>query len=94
MQKITTSEELKNAISQLEDRQKMEGQLLKDQFRIVREYFTPFNLIRTTFKEVFTSRNLRTVSSTAAGLAAGYFTKKYMRGFSGNLLNKVIASIL
>ena len=40
---------------QLEERQKSKGQLLKEEFSIVREYFTPPSLVRTTFKEVFTS---------------------------------------
>ena len=91
MQKITSSLELKDAIRQLEYKQSMEEQLLKEQFYIARESLAPANLIKSTFNEVFTARSLiRTVLSATVGLTAGYFTKRYFTGIPGIILKRLL----
>ena len=94
MQKISSSEELKDAIRQLEYKQKSDQELLREQISIVRESLTPAKLIKTTFNEVFTAPSLiKTVLSTVFGLTAGYFTKRYFTGIPGTLLKRLLSSI-
>ena len=94
MQKITSSAELKDAIRQLEYKQRSDQESLREQISFVRESLTPAKLIKTTLNEVFTAPSLiRTVLSTTLGLAAGYFTKRYITGIPGSLLKRLLSSI-
>lgn len=95
MQQITSSTELKDAIRQLEYKQTLEEQLLKEQFSLAKERLAPVNLIKTTFNEVFTAPSLiRTVLSATVGLTAGYFTKRYFSGIPGILLKRLLSRFL
>jgi hypothetical protein len=95
MQKITSAIELEGAIRSLEEIQADQGRVLKEQFFIVIESIKPVNIIKSTFKDVATSPKLMSeILSTTIGLAAGYVSNKTIVGSSGNLLRKLVGTVL
>ena len=95
MQKITSTIELKNAITLLEERQATQGIMLKEQFFDVLESIKPVNIIKNTFSQVASSPDLiGNMLSTTVGLAAGYLSKKTLVGSSANLFKKLLGTIL
>lgn len=95
MQNITSKAGLKDAIQFLEAEQAIKGQLLKDQFYLTYESLKPVNLLMHTLKEISSSPYLiDNISGTAMGLAGGFLSKKIFVGTSGNLIRKLIGSIL
>jgi hypothetical protein len=95
MQIITTSTELKEAIIILNERQLVQGVVLKEQFFAVVESIRPVNLIRSTFSQVTSSPDLLGgMLSTTVGLAAGYLSNKTLVGSSANLFKKLLGTVL
>jgi len=95
MQTITSIAGLKNAIQQLEVEQAVRGQLLKKQFYLTYEGMKPVNLLNSTLKEVISSSSLMdNILGAALGLASGYISKKIVVGTSGNIVRKLLGSIL
>jgi len=95
MQKITSIATLKDSILLLEDEQSIKGQLLKDQLFITYESLKPVNLIRHTLKEISSSPYLiDNISGSAMGLLSGFLSRKMFVGTSGNLIKKLIGSVL
>ncbi len=95
MQNITSKAGLKDAIQLLEADQALKGLLLKDQFYLTYESLKPVNLLMHTLKEISSSPYLiDNISGTAMGLAGGFLSKKIFVGTSGNLIRKLIGSIL
>lgn len=95
MSKITTIPELKEAIRLLEIEQKVEGALLKEQFKITYESLKPVNLIGSTIKELVTAPALKgDLLTTALSLAAGYISKKAIIGNTHNPLKQLLGTFL
>ncbi len=95
MQNITSAAGLKDAIQVLEAEHVIKGQLLKDQFFLTYESLKPVNLIRNTLKEISSSPYLiDNISGAAMGLASGFLSRKIFVGTSGNLIRRLIGSIL
>ncbi len=95
MQTITSYEGLRNAIGLLEVEQSIKGRQLKDQLYITYESLKPVNLLRSTLKEITSSRYLTDdISSTAMGLVSGFLSKRIFVGTSGNAFRKLVGSIL
>jgi len=95
MQNITSSAGLKDAIVLLEVEQGIKGQLLKEQLYITYESLKPVNLLRNKLKEISSSPYLiDNISGTAMGLLSGFLSKKIFVATSGNLIRKLIGSIL
>jgi len=95
MQKITSVDELKNAIQLLETEQKNKGKLLRENVLQVYERLKPANLIRTTIKDLFSSSfQLENISGISAGLASGFLANRLFIGKSGSTLKKLLGSIL
>jgi hypothetical protein len=95
MQNITSSADLKNAILLLEVEQASNRQLLKEQLNITYESLKPINIIRKTLRDIISSQDLTdNIIGTASGLASGYLSKKIFIGTSGNLIRKLVGSIL
>lgn len=73
MHKITSLVELQAAIASLEEKQKEETRLLKEQAHRTLESFKPVNMIKTTFKEVAASKELKDgMVNAVLGLVAGF----------------------
>ena len=72
MKSITTSEELKAAIVELELQQAAELILLKEQYYKTKEGFKLINLIKSKFKETISDPDLKTDALNAAiGFTSG-----------------------
>ena len=95
MQEITSIAGLKNAIQLLESEQEVSKQLLKEQFYITYENLKPIALLKSAIKDISSSPYLvDNLSGTVLGLASGYLTRKLVVGSSGNLIRKLIGSIM
>ena len=91
MKSITTSEELKAAILELELQQASELILLKEQYYKTREGFKLTNLIRSKFKETLSDPDLKTDAINAAiGFTSGILAKKLMIGKTINPFKKLL----
>ena len=95
MQNITSKAGLKDAILVLEDEQALAGLILKEQFYLTYNSFKPVNLIRRTLKDFTSAPNLvDNLLGIGTGLATGYISKKLIIGGSGNILRKILGSLL
>jgi hypothetical protein len=95
MQNITSSAGLKDAIQLLEVEQEIRGQLLKGQLYVAYESLKPLNLLKHTLKEITSSPYMiDNISGGAMGLVSGFLSKKIFVGASGNLIRKLIGSLL
>ena len=95
MQEITRAAELIDAIQLLEAEQAIKGQLLKEQFFDTYESLKPASLIKSTLNDIASSPYLvDNILGTAMGLASGYLSKRIFIGASGNLLRKLLGSVL
>ncbi len=95
MQKINSANDLRNAILQLEIKQAEEVNILKEQFHVVYESIKPVNLIKTAFKEITQSGELKNnILNTSVGLAAGYVSKSLFEGSTKSPVKKLLGSVL
>lgn len=95
MQKITNSQELKNAIELLEVEQSINGQLLKDHFLTTLDSLRPAKLIENTLKDIVSSPYLmNNFLDTTISMATGYLSKKIVVGTSDNVFRKLFGSFL
>jgi hypothetical protein len=95
MQNITNVTGLRNSILLLEMEQADKGQLLKEQLYVTYESLKPFNYLRRVLNDISSSPNSTdNILGTAMGLISGYLSKKVVIGASGNLLRKLLGSLL
>lgn len=95
MQKITNSQEMKNAIKLLEVEQFVNGQLLKNQFLITLDSLKPVKLIENIIKDIVTSPYLmNNLLDTTIGMTTGYLSKKIVVGTSDNVFRKLFGLFL
>lgn len=95
MQGITTYKGLQDAIQLLKEEQTVKSQLLKEQLNTTYESLKPLSLLKSALKDISSSPGLgENLLGSAVGLASGYLSKKIFIGTSGNLLRKLIGSVL
>ena len=95
MEKIISYEGLKNAIQRLEIEQTMNGQLLKDEFRLTIERLKPVNLIKSSLEDMANSPYFfENIIGNAVGFVSGVLSKKIVIGTSGNIFRKLIGSLV
>lgn len=95
MQKINSSGSLRSAILELEAVQEVQGKILKEELHQAYESIKPINLIKSTFKEVAESPEIKEkLLNTAVGLGAGYVSKKLFEGVSHGPLRKLLGTVL
>jgi hypothetical protein len=86
---------LKEAIIDLEIKKKRQASIIKEQFDVMKENLSPANIIKSTFDEVAASPTLRSnLLGALVGLGAAYFSRKLVIGKSGNLIRKILGSVL
>ena len=91
MEKITSSTELKNAITLLKSEQLAKGLELKEQFTNI----NPLNLIKKALKDGAKSPGIiDNVIVGGVGLAAGYLTRIFYVGSSANIFRKLLGVLL
>ena len=95
MKTITSAAELKVIIQQLELEQSIQGELLKEQFLITVESFTPVNIIKRSLNEIASSPFLiDNMIGSAMGLLTGYLSKIITVGSSTNPFKKLLGNAL
>jgi len=95
MQKIISASTLRDAIVALEKEHAEEGKQLKQQFHIAYESIKPLNLIKSTWKDVVGSPELKnSLVDTSLELCAGYLSKLLFVNASHSRLRKVLGVAL
>jgi hypothetical protein len=95
MENIKSADELRDVILQLEHRQVIQEQLLKEQFHIAYTSFTPANIIKNTLRQAVSSREVQDdIIEYAANLAADFITNQFIKGSSDNYWKKYLRHLL
>jgi hypothetical protein len=95
MQIITSSSALKEAIQLMEVEQGIQAQLLKDQFLLTVDSMRPVNVLKSTLHDISSSPKLiDNILGLTMGITSGFLTNKIFVGASGNLLRKLLGSVL
>jgi len=95
MEKINSNIDLRTAIIALEDKQSEEANLMKAQFSLAYESVKPINLVKSTFKEVTSSEDIKDhLINTTIGITAGYLSKKLFEGVTHTPLRKLLGTAL
>jgi|ERR1035437_37823 hypothetical protein len=95
MKKSDTGTLLKQLILIKEAEHLVEGKLLKEHFHQTYESLKPVNIIKGTFKEMFSAPDLKTnIVDAAIGITTGFVAKKVFTGRSHNPLTKLFGFIL
>ena len=95
MAKLNAVDSLKESIRLLEIRHTQERKILKEQFRITAESFTPVNLIKRSMNEFTGSLDLKTsLLETVISLGSGYLTRRFIVSPKSNVLMKMVGVVL
>ncbi len=106
MESITSTSELHKAIREMEEKQVMQGQFLKEQFNLTVEKLKPSNLIKSIKQDIGSTGIVKTLLGGTLGLAAGYISKKLItrssrnqakgpfKGLLGNLIQVAITGLI
>jgi hypothetical protein len=95
MQKINSAKELRDAILQLERKKADEEKMLREQFHLVCDSLKPINLIKSSFKEVIASGDLKNnILNTSIGLTVGYLSKILFERVSNSPIKKFLGTAL
>ena len=95
MKNSNETDELNKSIVLLENKQKQELIILKDQFYSVYDSLKPINLIKSTFNEVATLPDIKNnFLNNAIGMTTGYLSKKVMVGSTHNPFKNVFGTLL
>ena len=93
MKKIETEADLKKAIFLLKTQQTVERTMLKEQLKEIVEAVKPLNLLRNTFKQIVTSRELKdNLFNTTVGLTAGHLSRSVYEGLSHNRFKRILGT--
>src|ERR1700681_2692535 len=95
MTNISTHIELQEAIKQLERKSSLQEEELRESFERVFESVTPVNILKTAFRHIASSSELKNSAiNTAIGLGTGILTKKLFIGRSANMFKKMAGTVL
>lgn len=95
MEKINSETSLNAAILLLESKQTGESKILKAQYLEAYESMKPINIIKSTFKEVTASPDLKDeLLNVSVGLAVGYLSKLLFQGASHSPVRKLFGTVL
>lgn len=95
MQNITSLNGLKEAITDLENKQSAEWLLLKEDSLAAYESLKLINIIKSTLKQTLSAPELKdNIADTAIGLTTGFLAKKILVGKTGNPFKKLFGLIL
>lgn len=95
MKNISSSADLKNAIQILEVEYGNQALALKEQVFLAYESVKPVNLIKNALHDISASPYLiDNILGTALGIASGFLTNTIFVGASGNMVRKLLGSVL
>jgi len=95
MHKISSSEDLKKSIQELELRSKRQEAVLKEGLKStgqsIKQTLKPANLLKSGLETVRHTPSMKvTAINTFIGLAAGYITRRFIIGKSTSIIKKTI----
>ena len=86
---------LNEQIIVLENKRNMQLRLLTEQFHISYESLKPINIIKSAFREVTSSPDLKkNVVNTAIGIGTGTITKNLLLGSTHNPIKRLFGNII
>ncbi|MBK7871487.1 MAG: hypothetical protein IPJ74_12835 [Saprospiraceae bacterium] len=95
MQKINSETDLRAAILLLENKQKEEGKVMREQFHIAYDSIRPINLIKSTFREAAASQEIKdNILTVSVGLTAGYLSKALFVNVSNSPFRRLLGTVL
>jgi hypothetical protein len=93
METITSVEELRNAINQLEYNKAVERQILKDSFNDTMDSLKPANMFKNIREALVNPSLLANIFSAVTAIGAGFVSKKIVTGStSGSRFKKILIS--
>jgi hypothetical protein len=92
MHQITTVQELRSAIKELEFKQAGEWPALKEKFLATAEMLKPQNIMKATFMKVVSDPDLKAILLNGVfGLTTGFIGNSVLRGAAAGPISKLIA---
>ena len=92
---INNTATLQIAIDELQQQCDQKQKLLHQQFNEVVESFKPFNLLKSTVKDIADTPGIaKTAIETSLAIGAGVLTKKLIVGNSSNMFKKILGGIV
>lgn len=86
---------LAEEISQLEQKELMQRELLKSQLHQTVESLKPSSLVKSAFNSITSAKNFKSnVLDTSLGIGAGLLAKKWYLGASRNIFKKLAGFVL
>jgi hypothetical protein len=93
VQTITTSQELKARINQLEQRSYEQEMRLKEHWKATYESFKPQNLLRNAITDVAATPNIKNnLLNASIGLLTGMLTRRIIAGPSAGIIKRLAAT--
>ena len=90
---INNSSDLKAAIIRLEQQNKIQKNLVVEQFHTTYESLKPVNILKSSLNKVVHSPGVvENVINATIGLGAGFLSKKILLGGSRGILNKLLGT--
>lgn len=95
MAQIKTQAELRQAIADLERKKTMQEMVIKGEARLVKEAFSPVNLVKNTFSRLAEIPEVRkTLVNTIIGFGLGYVAKKATTVMSEQTLDQFVGNVI
>ncbi len=94
MHSIQSTLKLKEAIRELQRKQVVQGELLKEQFAITVEGIRPAFLLKSIGSNIFSAGVAGKIVNAAVGLTVGYVTKRMLIGSSVNRLKGFLGNAM
>ena len=95
MRSVSQKQVLDEEIERLQNKKAQDLLALKEQFKTAYDSIRPINLIKSTFKEVISSPDIKSnILNNAVGFATGYLSKVIMVGGSHNPIKRTLGTLL
>jgi hypothetical protein len=91
---VTNSEELAEAIAELELKAAGQKREVEEAFGVVTENFKPLNLMKHSLHSVFSGENKGDLLNALLGLGSGFLSRKLIIGKSKGFLGKTVGKAI
>ena len=94
MQSITSTTKLREAIHELQRKQVVEGEMLKEHFANIVEKIRPALVLKSIGSNIVSTGVAGKIINAAVGLTAGYVSKRIFIGSSGSRLKRLLGNAM
>ncbi|MDX9928224.1 MAG: hypothetical protein RBS37_00040 [Bacteroidales bacterium] len=95
MKEIHNARELREVIAELEEKQSVSGQVLKEQIMVLAENVKPSAMLKYAVREMGSVGNLlEKLGGTSLGMAAGYVSRRTITGRTGGFFRNILGTML